>query len=118
MASAVNLSASQELLKVESQASAAPKAAASPSDEKTSSLFRSFLAVATVALAVIGGASLVSDMGARDLIVLAASAVTGPVKACVNFGMEYIVKPGMDFASTGFSKVTSYASSFSMPKFA
>ena len=87
-----------------------------PTDPKVDSLFKSFLKVAIVALAVVGGASVVSNLGGRDMLQLGLTTIVGTAKTCMNLSMEYIITPGLSQLSIGAAKAGAFVSSFATPK--
>lgn len=87
-----------------------------PVEKKTTSLFVKVLLASAAALAVIGGASLITNLGGRDIVQVATSALAGPAKSAFSLGMKYVVNPGMDLAISTFAKLSSFAAGFMTAK--
>jgi hypothetical protein len=83
-----------------------------PVETKTTSLFVKVLLASALALAVIGGASLITNLGGRDIAQVTVSSLAGPAKTACNLGMKYVVNPGMDLAISTFAKLSSFAAGF------
>ena len=79
--------------------------------ERTSSAFSGFIGIAGTFLAVLGGLSLATDMGAREIVVLGASTAAGLVKPVSKLAMNWIITPGMNLASAAATKAMDFYNS-------
>ena len=80
-------------------------------EAKSSSSFSTFLGYAGTFLAVLGAASLATDMSARSIVVLTVSTGASLVKPISKLAMDYVITPGMNLASAAAGKATDFYNS-------